>query len=220
MATQRPPLLTVQNLSRAVESHRLWHDLHFSIFMTERVAIVGPSGSGKTLLLRTLAGLEPLQEGSVTYRGKSIDSWSMPMYRAQVMYLAQRALLPDGTVEAVLREPFGLQVHRHRTFERRKVLTHLDALGRDATFLAKHTSTLSGGEAQITSFIRAIQLEPSILLLDEPTASLDEETSRHLEMLVEVWLEQERHRACVWTSHNAAQLARVTDRQFELKGPA
>ncbi len=69
---------------------------------------------------------------------------------------------------------------------------------------------LSGGEAQLVALLRAIQLDPQVLLLDEPTAALDREATGAVEQLVELWFADERdRRATVWVSHDGRQAARV-----------
>ncbi|NDD70211.1 MAG: ATP-binding cassette domain-containing protein, partial [Synechococcaceae bacterium WB9_4xC_028] len=74
---------------------------------------------------------------------------------------------------------------------------------------------LSGGELQVLNLIRALQLEPAILLLDECSASLDHATTLALEALLEQWL-QAGSRACVLTSHDSGQIQRFCNRVLEL----
>lgn len=214
----RAELLSAQRLGREVAGHWLWRDLSFILRAGERVAVVGPSGSGKTLLLRTLAGLDPLPEGEICFEGKPLRHWSLPSYRARVLYLSQRPTLPPGTVEASLQEPFTLRVHRDKHYDHERVVHDLEAVGRSELFLGQRTEHLSGGEAQLVAFLRAVQLDPSVLLLDEPTASLDEATARQLEALVTTYMADAPGRAYLWTSHDPSQLERVTDRRVVLQG--
>ncbi|HEY8415573.1 MAG TPA: ATP-binding cassette domain-containing protein, partial [Thermaerobacter sp.] len=101
-------------------------------------------------------------------------------------------------------------------FDRERALELLEALGREAGFLQRPVTALSGGEAQITALVRALLVDPQILLLDEPTASLDEATARAAEDLIARWREAGPARACIWTSHDRDQLRRVVDRQVAL----
>ncbi|MGH7571952.1 MAG: ABC transporter ATP-binding protein [Gemmatimonadota bacterium] len=182
----------------------------------ERVAVVGPSGAGKTLLLRSLALLDPLDEGEVLWRAESIPDDMVPAYRRQAIYLHQRPALLEGTVEANLRRPFDFAV-ADGGYDPGRVRELLSALGRDEGFFARPTGELSGGEAQIAAFLRAIQLEPCVLLLDEPTAALDREAVTAIERLVEGWFGAgSGERALVWVSHDADQARRMTTRVVRL----
>ena len=82
-------------------------------------------------------------------------------------------------------------------------------------FLDWDAEQLSGGELQVLNLIRALQLEPAILLLDECSASLDHATTLALEALLEQWL-QAASRACVLTSHDSGQIQRFCNRVLEL----
>ena len=85
-------------------------------------------------------------------------------------------------------------------------------------FLERHASELSGGEAQIVALIRVLQLAPQVLLLDEPTASLDPESALASEALITAWFDASATaRAWVWVSHDTAQAARVGRRQLTMR---
>jgi len=96
-------------------------------------------------------------------------------------------------------------------------LGFLTNVGLDYLSLERTAPTLSGGEAQIVALLRAIQLRPTLLLLDEPTAALDDESSRMIERLVSGWFEESpAARALVWVSHNKEQVARVASRVMSM----
>jgi putative ABC transport system ATP-binding protein len=115
-------------------------------------------------------------------------------------------------VETNLRHPFSLRVHRNRRFDRDRIINLLEQLGRDVSFLEKLHRDLSGGEAQIVALVRAIQLDPTVLLLDEPTASLDREAATSIEDLLRRWhLEGAGRRSYVWVTHDSGQAERVAD---------
>ncbi len=201
----------------------LLNKVTFSLRAGERVALLGPSGAGKTLLLRALALLDPIDAGIVVWRGRAVRGDDVPCYRGQVMYLQQRPALFPGSVADNLRHPFALRVHRGRSFDRSRIVVLLDELGRDPSFLDKSHRDLSGGEAQIVALLRAIQLDPVVLLLDEPTAALDRASAQSIETLVLRWhgaptsFDADR-RACVWVTHDHDQANRVTDRTIRVHG--
>lgn len=142
----------------------------------ELVAVVGPNGSGKTTLLRALLGSAPLRAGSVTLQGRPLAQWSARELARQVGVVAQReeTLFPLRVRDTVALGryahlgPFGAEGEAdHRAVRaalRRADVEHL---------AARRTDTLSGGEWQRVRIARALAQEPRILVLDEPTASLD-----------------------------------------------
>jgi putative ABC transport system ATP-binding protein len=174
------------------------------------LAVIGPSGAGKTLLLRALAILDPLDEGVIEWKGRGVSGNQVPAYRRAVTYLHQRPALFEGSVEANLRYPFSLSVNRGRSFDKDQILDLLASIGRSPSLLEQSSRDLSGGEAQIVALVRALQFDPSILLLDEPTTSLDQGTARAIEELLRRWLsETPTERAFLWVSHDSDQVRRV-----------
>lgn len=204
-------MLQAVNLRRVASGGRvLLDDVSLSIQGGDRVAIVGPNGSGKSLLLRSLALLDPLDGGTVSWNGTPVREAAVPAFRSKVMYLHQRPALIEGSVEDNLRQPFSLRVHRGNRFNREGILAHLSALGRDGSFLSRQTGDLSGGEAQLTALLRALQLAPDILLLDEPTAALDAVATGMVEGVVTRWLDElPTSRASVWVTHDREQSRRM-----------
>ena len=211
------PLLSVERLGRQLDRSWLWRGVSFELEPQMRLGLVGPSGSGKTLLLRSLAGLDPSDEGSIIFSGRSLWQWSLPEYRKTVLYLPQRPAVFEGTVEQNLKMLFKLASHRGRSYNRLRILQDLEALNRSDEFLERPATLLSGGESQILSLLRGMQLDPQILLLDEPTASLDADTTLRVERLLDRWLKAKPQRACIWTSHDPAQLDRVTTARLDIQ---
>ena len=98
------------------------------------------------------------------------------------------------------------------------MLQLLERLNKPISILDQSTSQLSGGERQLIALIRAIQLDPLVLLLDEPTASLDADSVGHVETLLNHWHAENESRSLVWVSHDPSQVQRVTHHVIEIDG--
>ncbi len=214
----RQRLLEGNDIGRRDRDRWLLRNVHITIGSGQRVGLVGPTGSGKTLLLRALALLDPLDEGEVRWKGTTVRGDAVPSFRCRCIYLHQRPVLWEGTVESNLRAVFRLSVNRSRNYDGARISHWLETLGRDASFLAKPQRALSGGEQQITALLRAIQLEPEMLLLDEPTSALDPHSTRTVESLVQGWFdERPEDRALIWVTHDRRQAERVADRVLRME---
>jgi putative ABC transport system ATP-binding protein len=213
-------LLEARNLVRRQPLGQRWllENVSLALNVGDRAAVVGPSGSGKTLLLRALALLDPVDSGQILWRGQSIHNQHIPSYRRFAIYLHQRPALWADTVEQALRLPYSLAIHRGRNFEKSWIIERLALLNRDEKFLEQKVSNLSGGEMQITALLRALQLEPNVLLLDEPTSALDTKTAEAAENWLTTWIDQSPDaRAMIWVTHDADQAGRVANRILNME---
>ncbi|WP_199030040.1 ATP-binding cassette domain-containing protein [Ralstonia sp. ASV6] len=211
----------------AIDLHRrdmrtgatLLHPTSLTVRTGERIALTGPSGAGKSVLLRALALLDPVDDGHVTWRGERIAARAVPAYRCQVAYVRQRPALLPGTVEDNLRLPYQLHARQgHASFDREAAVTMLARAERDASFLDKTATDLSGGEAQIAALVRTLQTGPAVLLLDEPTAALDPASARAIEALLLHWFAQAPdQRAWVWITHDPEQAARIGRQHWRME---
>jgi putative ABC transport system ATP-binding protein len=218
-ASETATAIEVDRIGRRNPKSDGWliHDVSLTVAFGDRLGLVGPSGAGKTVLLRALAALDPLDAGSIRWRGHVVRGDAVPAFRNQVIYLHQRPALFAGSVLDNLRAPFLLGAHCARGFDRERVVDLLASLGRPDTFLSKSSRDLSGGERQIAALVRALQLEPAVLLLDEPAASLDPDSAAALEQLLERWLAARAgERALVWAGHDRDQTRRMTARRINL----
>jgi putative ABC transport system ATP-binding protein len=213
------PLLEAVRISRrdGLENTSLLRDVSLAVRAGDRLGLAGPSGAGKTVLLRALSRLDPVNEGEILWQGGPVHGGHVPKFRTRVMYLHQRPVLVEGSVEHNLRLPFSLGEHRHQLFDRHRVVAWLQELGRDEDFLGKQNQDLSGGESQLAGLLRALELDPQILLLDEPTAALDEYATGLVEKLVTNWIDKSpTERAFVWVSHNTEQTERACSRVLQM----
>ena len=215
----RDSILSAKNLGRRHPGGDSWlfQDFNLDLESGDRLALVGPTGSGKSLILRALALLDPVDSGEVLWRGNPIADTEVPSYRSQVTYLQQRSPLVPGTVEENLRIPFDLQVRSKVRFPRDEALHLLETFGAGEEFLANKGANLSGGERQIVGLLRAFLAQPTVLLLDEPTASLDRDSAANVEDLVLAWqAESSDSRTYLWVSHDPEQVVRVAARTLKL----
>jgi putative ABC transport system ATP-binding protein len=191
-------------------------DVNISIGDGDRIGLVGPSGSGKTSLLRAIAKLDPCDAGRLIADGKLVLRDDVPSYRRRVIYVAQRSAFVVGTVRRNLELPFELGSFEAK-FDLDRAKSWFDQLGKLPTLLDQSIESLSGGEQQIVSIVRALSLSPRALLLDEPTAALDADSVSRFERLILDWHQVEDERAFVWSSHDQQQVLRMTTRCIEMK---
>ena len=210
------PILQAHNLGCLIGSRWLWRGVSFDVIAGDRLGVIGPSGIGKSLLMRSLIGLEPLAEGRVVFQGRSLKDWNIPLFRQRCLYLSQSPGLIEGTVEENLRLVFKLKACRPREFKVDVALAFFRALGRGDAFLGQSVGRLSGGERQLLNLVRGLMIEPTVLLLDEPSSALDMETTAQVEQLLQEWLSGANGRAYLWISHSPDQIQRVTDAHINL----
>lgn len=209
-------LLLLDRLTLRAGERVLCRDLKVRLVEGDRLAVAGPSGSGKTLLLRSLAALDS-PPGAQLYRaGCAVGAAEIPHYRSRHIYLAQRPDFPDLRVRDLLRRPFHYRAHQNRPFSEALASRYLSVLGFDADIMTRRSADLSGGESQALALVRALLLEPRVLLLDEPTSAMDPDRTDAVEKLIDQWLTAAPGRALVWTSHQMGQLARVSNRRIDL----
>lgn len=201
-------MLCAENLGVAFDGQWVFRRLGFSLAPGQRIALVGPSGSGKSVLLKTLAMLQGANEGSVTWQGESIEGPRVTRFRGEVMYVPQKTADDELSVAAYLEVPFGLKVHNQKVYREKDAIELLKVLGRSEQFLRKQQRDLSGGERQIAALIRAMLLDPRVLLLDEPTAALDRQTAHAMEDFVLRWCAPS-DRSLIWVTHDLEQAGRI-----------
>ena len=155
-------------------------DLSFSVEEKEFVCVVGPSGCGKTTLLKCIAGLLPPSTGEVILRGTPVTE--PPEEMALVFQEYSRSLFPWMSVRSNVMMPLG---HKSLPKTQRDTLVDdaLDEVGLSG-FTDRYPWQLSGGMQQRVAIARALAYQPSLLLMDEPFASVDAQTRDDLEDLV------------------------------------
>jgi ABC-type iron transport system FetAB ATPase subunit len=167
----------------------------------ECVGLSGPSGSGKSLFLRAIADMEP-HGGTIFLDGTEQALVNAPAWRRQVAFLPAESAWWSDTVGDHFANATASGFNR---------------LGFDAGILTWPVSRLSSGERQRLALLRLLENRPRLLLLDEPTANLDEENSAKVEGLIRAY-RHETGAAVVWVGHQRAQLYRVASRFYTISG--
>jgi iron complex transport system ATP-binding protein len=204
--------LSAQNITVRLGNAAIVRDASLALNTGELVALVGPNGAGKTTLMRALAGLVPA-EGVIALGGKPLKDLS-PRERARtVAYLPQGHLFHwPMSVEAIVmlgRAPHA-DAYSSATPDDRAAVANALATTETQVFAERAVTTLSGGEKARVALARALATQASVLLADEPTASLD---PRHQLTVMEL-LRQVAHAggAILAIMHDLTLAARFADR--------
>ena len=185
------------------------HETNFQLNAGEFVAIVGPSGSGKTTFLTTLGQLQEASSGKILVKGKETGSLTEKektalRFREFGFILQASNLIPFLTVKEQLDLIDRLDKGKNRKSDRKKLLDLLDL----EKVQNQYPKALSGGERQRAAIARALYNNPSIVLADEPTASLDTQRAYQVtEMLAAIAHEQGR--GVVMITHDTRLLDKV-----------
>ena len=144
----------------------------------EVVEIVGPSGAGKTTLLRALAMLLPEASGELRLRDTAAKDISPQEWRSAVVLLPQRPTMFPGTVQENLLTPWSFKVKDDDAEPSQEALRQaLDDVGLSEIELDRSAKRLSVGQAARVALLRVLLTNPQVMLLDEPDASLDDDTA-------------------------------------------
>ena len=205
-------LLSIEN----VVSERLSAPISITLARGEKCGVSGKSGVGKTQLLRSIAGLGKISNGTVNLNGKSMGMYSMNNWRSNVMWVSQDRPVMAGTPNEFYDEIMSYQSQiKNRKYSKTKVClpSQIAAnwfLGEE--IFDRPWNTLSGGEAQRASLSIALALQPSVLLLDEPTSACDPITT----LMIEETLLQNNDIAIIVVSHDSMQLDRLCTTRLHL----
>lgn len=219
-------LLELKNISKTYEipsgegKVTVLKDISLQVSQRESIAVVGPSGSGKSTFLNIIGALDRPTSGIVTLTGKNLadleDSELSRIRNQDIGFVFQlHHLLPQCTVlENVLipTVPLGLNKDDENVKIRAKEI--LEKVGLEKHF-HHFPAQLSGGELQRVAVVRALINTPKLVLADEPTGSLDRESSKNLGQLL-LQLNKDEDMALIVVTHSM-ELARLMDKVYKLQ---
>src|SRR5437764_12220566 len=183
------------------------HDVSVEVPRGSLTALLGPSGSGKSTLLRVIAGLEVPDAGTVLIEGRDVPS-VQPQRRGIGFVFQHYAAFKHMTVAQNV--AFGLQVRKRPKDEIRAKVDELLKLVHLGGWADSYPGNLSGGQRQRMALARALAVEPSVLLLDEPFGALDARVREELRS----WLRRlhdELHVTTVFVTHDQREAMEVSD---------
>jgi putative ABC transport system ATP-binding protein len=201
------PVLQTERLGRKAGDLHIVKSISFELWAGDFLAVAGPSGSGKSSLLRLLNRLDEPTEGTVFVGGRDYRDLAPPELRRRVGMVSQRPFLFRGTVAHNV--AFG-PTQRGDRVQKGLVSSLLARVGL-AGYEERDVGHLSGGEAQRVSLARTLANSPEVLLLDEPTSSLDDRAVKDVELLICSVLAEPGLSGIVVT-HDRDQAARMANR--------
>lgn len=209
------PTLLIDDLATTLPasaaSHRVFEHVRLSISAGELVAVVGASGSGKSTLLACINGLLPTSCGRVLLEGEDAAGMPPALLRARIGLVQQRPFMFAGTVAYNLRFAASLS---GQSLTDAQVESLLARCALTPEFASRDATALSVGEQQRVALARALVPHPVVLLLDEPTAALDPESTQLIEQLLTRVRGQGL--ALLLVTHDLPQARRLADRIYEL----
>ncbi len=195
-------MIVIKELEKSFGKFEVLKNISFYVESGKVTAIVGPNGSGKTTIIKSILGLVKPNHGDILINNKSI--LGEHLYRKEIGYMPQSASFPDNlTVREVIKMVCDL---RNVDIEPDPKL--IDALNLSPE-MNKQIKNLSGGNKQKVSAVIALMFNPSVIILDEPTAGLDPAASNNLKEFIAE--EKKKNKAIILTSHIMSEIEELAD---------
>jgi ABC-type branched-subunit amino acid transport system ATPase component len=206
-------ILEVKNLVAGYGKSTILHGIHFNLYEKELVAVIGPNGAGKSTLLKAIFGLARIFDGEIKYNTKIITGYkSHNLVNAGLTYVPQlENIFPSLTIEENLK--MGAFIR-----DDDKIKTDINNILKMFPDLADRTKdkarNLSGGQRQFLAIGRALMTNPSVLLLDEPSAGLS--PIARDEVLKKIRALKNKGYSIILVEQNAKKSLEIADRGYIL----
>jgi oligopeptide/dipeptide ABC transporter ATP-binding protein len=204
------PFLSRRDVVVAVKS------VSFDLHANQTLGLVGESGCGKTTVARAILALERPTSGDIRFSGRDVHAFGkrdLKLYRRSVQPIFQdpySSLNPRLSIGTIVGEPLKVAGGLSSDERRRRCVKALQSVSLDEGALARYPHEFSGGQRQRIAIARALTVEPSLLILDEPVAALDVSIRAQVVNLLQK-LKRENGLAYLLISHDLDLVARVAD---------
>lgn len=207
---EHPNLAELRQVSHSFGAQKVLDDITITLKQNTITAILGKSGSGKSTLLQVINGMIHPDAGEVFFNGHPLDYKNIQAQRLQMGYVVQQVgLFPHMTISENI-SLLGKIKAKPAPELTERIKTLMDMVGLPLTYLRKFPYQLSGGEQQRVGLCRAMLLQPPLLLMDEPFASLDYATKQgiygHL-----LTIQQKESRTIALVTHDWEEAIRLAD---------
>jgi ABC-type multidrug transport system ATPase subunit len=208
--------INIRNLNLSISNNEIIKNLSLSIRNNGINCLLGPNGSGKSMLVKTIALLFQPQSGEILWNAANIPLLStnkkeIIQYRRQVSYMWQEPIFLNDSTYKNLELPLI-----YRGVEREIRISKIKTLAKEigiTKLLDSIPRNLSTGQKQKISFLRSILSEPKILILDEPTSSLDPTNIKWFENYIKAY-QQKSKSLIIWVTHDIFQAQRISQQVF------
>ena len=207
-STSSASFLSIRNINKRFGAFTALDNVSLDVRQGEMVCLLGPSGCGKTTLLRTIAGLEQQDSGSIHAHDQDISRLP-PQARDYGILFQSYALFPNLTVAENV--AYGLNPRRLSRTQRQQRVTEMLAMIGLAGNEKKYPGQLSGGQQQRVALARALAPSPSLLLLDEPLSALDAQVREHLQLEIRR-LQKQFNITTLMVTHDQEEAMVMSDR--------
>lgn len=168
-------LIEFKNLKLSFGEKEIFNGFNLTIYCHQKILILGKSGKGKSCLINALLGFQNLDGGDILFKNQRVKAKDFRLLRQSCAYVNQDVTLGSGLVLDFLREIAAFSYNNLKfkdNFLDEKLLSFFDL---DNSIYAKNLAQLSGGERQRLALVVALSLKREIIVLDEPTSSLDDD---------------------------------------------